>query len=341
MLRDTILDAMRSHCFLTRASTLLSAAALCAFILSAGLARAGEAANFPQRPVRILVGFTPGGGPDITARYIAQKLVDVWKQQVVVDNRPGAGGTVAANTAATANPDGYTLLSVSSAHAVAPAIYAKLPYAIGDLSGITLSATSKYLLVVAPSSSAKSVKDILSLAKAKPGQLNFSSAGVGSGTHFAGELFKTMAAIDVVHVPYKGIPEALTDAMTGRVQFFMSPIANAVNLVKEGKLRALGVSSKERDGLVPDVPTIAESGVPGYESILWFGLLTSSKTPRALISRLSDDIGRILREPEVRTRWLPIGLDPRPTTPAEFDRIIAADVATFTRLAKAGNIKAE
>jgi tripartite-type tricarboxylate transporter receptor subunit TctC len=332
---------MRSDRYLIRRTLLLSAALLCPFVLSPGPARAVDAPTFPQRPVRILIGFTPGGGPDITARYIAQKLVDVWKQQVVVDNRPGAGGTVAANTAATANPDGYTLLSVSSAHAVAPAIYPKLPYAMGDLSGITLSATSKYVLVVAPSSSAKSVKDILALAKAKPGGLNFSSAGVGSGTHFAGELFKTMAAIDVVHVPYKGIPEALTDAMTGRVQFFMSPIANAVNLVKEGKLRALGVSSKERDALVPDVPTIAEAGVPGYESILWFGLLTSSKTPRALIARLSDDIGRILRDAEVRSRWLPIGLDPKPTSPAEFDRIIAADVATFTRLAKAGNIRAE
>jgi tripartite-type tricarboxylate transporter receptor subunit TctC len=322
---------------------ILAALALCALpaALSEAHAAASEPSPFPVRPVRVLVGFTPGGGPDITARYIAQKLPETWKQQVVVDNRPGAGGTVAANTAATANPDGYTLLSVSSAHAVAPAIYDKLPYAMSDLSGITLSAVSKYLLVVAQSSSAKSVKDILAAAKAKPGQLNFSSAGVGSGTHFAGELFKAMARIDVVHVPYKGIPEALTDAMTGRVQFFMSPIANAVSLVKDGKLRALGVSSKERDALVPDVPTIAESGVPGYESILWFGLLTSSRTPRALITKISEDIGRILREPGARARWLPIGLDPKPTTPAEFDRLIAADVATFTKLARAGNIKAE
>ena len=302
---------------------------------------ARDAEVFPARPVRVLVGFTPGGGPDITARYIAQKLTESWKQQVIVDNRPGAGGTVAANTAAGANPDGHTLLSVSSAHAVAPAIYAKLPYDLKDLAGITQTATSKYLLVVAPSSAARSVKDILAMAKARPGQLNFSSAGVGSGTHFAGELFKAMAAIDVVHVPYKGIPEALNDAIAGRVQFFMAPIANAVNLAKEGKLRALGVSSRERDPLVPEVPTIAESGVPGYESILWFGLLTSGRTPRALVSRINQDIARILREPEVRTRWLPIGLEPRPTTPAEFDRIVAEDAATFTKLARAANIKAE
>ena len=309
--------------------------------LLALMATVAHAAEFPTKPIRIIVGFTPGGGPDITARYVAQKLTEAWKQQVIVDNRPGAGGTVAAATAANANPDGYTLLSVSSAHAVAPAIYAKLPYGTKDLAGITQTAVSKYLLVVAPSSSLRSVKDFLAAAKAKPATLNFSSAGVGSGTHFAGELLKSMAAIEVVHVPYKGIPEALTDAMTGRVQFFMAPIANAVNLVKDGKLRALGVSSRERDALVPDVPTIAEAGVPGYDSILWFGLLAPGQTPRALVSKLNAEIARILNDPEVKTRWVPIGLEPHPTTPAEFDRIIATDVATFTKLARAGNIKAE
>ncbi|MGZ8155502.1 MAG: tripartite tricarboxylate transporter substrate binding protein [Burkholderiales bacterium] len=322
----------------------LALAVLClagSFAARSAQRETADAGAYPTKPIRILVGFTPGGGPDITARYIAQKLTESWKQQVVVDNRPGAGGTVAANTAANANPDGYTLLSVSSAHAVAPAIYAKLPYEMKDLAGITLSAVSKYLLVVAPSSTVRSVQDLLAMAKSKPGELNFSSAGVGSGTHFAGELLKSMAAIEVTHVPYKGIPEALTDAMTGRVHFFMSPIANAVNLVKEGKLRALGVSSKARDPLVPNVPTIAEAGVPGYESILWFGLLTSSKTPRVLITKLNAEITRILREPEVRTRWLPIGLEPQPTTPAEFDRIVADDARTFTKLARAGNIKAE
>ena len=183
---------------------------------------AAAPAPFPTKPIRIIVGFTPGGGPDITARHVAQKLTETWRQQVIVDNRPGAGGTIAAATAANANPDGYTLLSVSSAHAVASAIYAKLPYAPSDLAGISLTAVSKYVLIVAPSSPAKSVKELLALAKARPGQLNFSSAGTGSGTHFAGEQLKSMAGIDVTHVPFKGIPEALTDAMTGRVQFFMA-----------------------------------------------------------------------------------------------------------------------
>ena len=300
-----------------------------------------DATPFPAKPIRIIVGFTPGGGPDITARHIAQKLTETWRQQVIVDNRPGAGGTIAAATAASANADGYTLLSVSSAHAVAPAIYAKLPYDPKDLSGISLTATSKYLLIVSTASPVKSVKDLLALAKAKPGQLNFSSAGTGSGTHFAGEQLKAMAGIDVTHVPYKGIPEALTDAMTGRVQFFMAPIANAVGLVRDGRVRALGVSSKTRDPLVPDLPTIAESGVAGYESILWFGLLAPSRTPAPTVARLNGEVRRILDEADTRTRWIPLGLTPHATAPAEFDGIIAADTATFSKLAKAANIKAE
>jgi len=194
------------------------------------------AASYPSKPIHIVVGFTPGGGPDITARYVAQKLSEAWKQQVVVDNRPGAGGTIAANAVAKAAADGHTLLSVSSAHAVAAAIYPKRPYdTFKDLAGITQTASSSYVLVVAPSLDIRSVGELVAAAKAKPGQLNFSSAGVGSGTHFAGEMLKAMAGIDVVHVPFKGIPESLTETITGRVQFFMAPIANSVSLVREGK----------------------------------------------------------------------------------------------------------
>ncbi len=321
------------------ATAVLMVTALPVHAAQPGAARGGE---YPLKPIRILVGFTPGGGPDITARYIAQKLTEEFKQQVIVDNRPGAGGTIAANLAATANPDGYTLLSVSSAHAVAPAIYAKLPYdVLRDLAGISLSAVSKYVLVVAPSSGFKSTKDLLAAARAKPGQLNFSSAGTGSGTHFAAEQLKSMAKIDVVHIPFKGIPEAVTEAMTGRVQFFMAPIANAVSLIREGRLTGLGVSSLRRDELLPNVPTIAESGVPGYDSVLWFGLLTAGKTPRPLINTLNREVTRLLGDAELRKRWAPIGLDPRPTTPAAFDKLIAEDIVLYARLAKAGNIKAQ
>jgi tripartite-type tricarboxylate transporter receptor subunit TctC len=298
--------------------------------------------DYPAKPVRIVVGFTPGGGPDITARYLAQKLGEAWKQQVLVENRPGAGGTIAASQVAAANPDGYTLLSVSSAHAVAPAIYARLPYdPQKDFAGVTLSAVSKYLLVVSPSLGARSLQDLLGMAKARPGALNFSSAGVGSGTHFAGELLKSMAAIDVVHVPMKGIPEALTETVAGRTHFFMAPIANAVNLVKEGRLAGLGVSSAQRDSLVPEMPTIAEAGVPGYQSILWFGLLAPAKTPRPLIARLNEEIARVLSHADAKARWTPLGLEPRPTSPEEFDRLIADDIETFSRLARSGNIRAD
>jgi tripartite-type tricarboxylate transporter receptor subunit TctC len=304
--------------------------------------RAEAAADYPAKPVRIVVGFTPGGGPDITARYIAQKLSEAWKQQVIVENRPGAGGNVAAGLVAKSGPDGYTLLSVSSAHAIAPAIYPKLGYdTLKDLSGITLSGNSKYVLVVAPSLGIKSVNELLAAARAKPGQLNFSSAGVGSGTHFAGEMFKAMAKIDVVHVPFKGIPEALTETLTGRVHFFLAPIANAVNQVRDGRLTALGVSSAERDALLPDVPSVAEAGVPGYQTSLWFGLLASSETPRPVIAKLNRDIVRILSEAEVRQRWIPIGIEPRPTTPEEFDRLIRDEVAAFSKIASTANIKVD
>ena len=300
------------------------------------------AAGFPGKPIRIVVGFTPGGVPDITARFIAQKLTENWKQQVVVDNRPGAGGTMAANIVANANPDGYTLLSVSNAHAVAPAVYAKLPYdTIKDLAGVTMTAKGPALLLVSPLLGVKSAKELIALAKSRPGQFNFSSAGVGSGTHFAAELFKNMAGIDVVHVPFKGIPEAITETMSGRVQFFLSPLASAINLVKEGKVPAIGVTSTQRIPQLPDLPTVAESGLPGYRFEFWYGLLAPAKTPRTIVARLNREITDILNQPEVRYRWVSLGAEPAPTTPGQFDKLIAEEIATLTKLARASNIRAD
>ena len=319
---------------------LLSLMAGLAFAAAAGPSRAQ--ADYPNRPVKIMVGFTPGGGPDITARHVAQKLSESWGQQVIVENRPGAGGTLAAAQVARAAPDGYTLLSVSSAHAAAAAIYPKLPYdTVGELAGITQTGSSKYVLVVPPSLGVKSLRELLDTAKAKPGQFNFSSAGVGSGTHFAAEIFKAMAAIDVVHVPFKGIPEALAETVAGRVQFFMAPIANSVNYVKDGRLLGLGVSSLQRDPLLPGVPTVDEAGVAGYQSELWFGLLTASGVPRAIIAKLNRDIVRILGEPDTRSRWGPIGIEPRPSAPEGFDRMIREEIALFSRITRAASIKAE
>jgi tripartite-type tricarboxylate transporter receptor subunit TctC len=310
--------------------------------LIAGLVVAAAAcADYPEKPVRIVVGFTPGGGPDIIARYLAQELGAVWKQQVIVENRPGAGGSVGAALVARAAPDGYTLLSVSSAHAAAPAIYSKLPYDTRELTGITQTGSSKYVLVVSPLLGISSLQQLLQAVKDKPGSFNFSSAGVGSGTHFAAEILKARAAIDVVHVPFKGIPEALSETLTGRVQFFMAPIANAVGPLKDHRLVALAVSSRERDALLPQVPTVEEAGVPGYESTLWFGLLTSAAVPRALVEKISADVGRVLASPATRERWLPIGIEPRPTTPAGFDQLLAEEIKVFTQIARGANIRAE
>lgn len=307
------------------------------FIVAALVAELCAAQDFPAKPVRIIVGFTPGGGPDITARHVAQKLTEVWGQQVLVENRPGAGGTVAAGQVARAAPDGYTLLSVSSAHAVGAAIYPKLPYEMKDLVGVTQTGTSKYVLV---SAQFKNLQELLAAAKARPGHINFSSAGVGSGTHFAAEILKSRAAIDVVHVPFKGIPEALTDTMTGRVHFFMAPIANALAAVKDGRLTALGVSSLERDALLPEVPTVSEAGVAGYQSVLWFGLLAPHGVPRPLLAKLNADIVRVLSHPETRARWAPIGIEPTPTSPEQFDRTIREDAALFTKIARDAQISA-
>jgi tripartite-type tricarboxylate transporter receptor subunit TctC len=315
-----------------------------AFVLLASAAApvARSQDDYPNRPLRIVVGFTPGGGPDITARHVAQRLSERLKQQVIVENRPGAGGTVAAGQVARSAPDGYTLLSVSSAHAAAAAIYSKLPYdTLKDLAGITETASSKYVLVVPPSLGVKSVGELVSAAKARPGQINFTSAGVGSGTHFAAEIFKSMAAIDVVHVPNKGIPEAMNETVAGRVQFFMAPIANGMNLVRDGRLVGLGVSSRHRDALLPQVPTIDEAGVAGYQQELWFGLLGPAGLPRPVMVRLNTEIGRILADEETKNRWAPIGMEPRPTSPEDFDRLIRSEIELYSRIARAANITSQ
>jgi tripartite-type tricarboxylate transporter receptor subunit TctC len=313
--------------------------AIIAALLSMVAVCHAQTGEYPVRPVRILVGFTPGGGPDITARHLAQKLTESWGQQVIVENRPGAGGTLAAAMVARAAPDGYTLLSVSSAHAAAAAIYPKLAYdTLKDLAGISQTGTSKYVLV---SVEFKTLKDLLAAARSRPGQLNFSSAGVGSGTHFAAEIFKSMAAIDVVHVPFKGIPEALSETIAGRVQLFMAPIANAVSQVREGKLVGLGVSSRKRDPLLPDVPTLDEAGVPGYESELWFGILAPAGLPAGVMTKLNREITRVLSDAETRARWSAIGIEPRPTQPAEFDALVRREIALFSRIARAAQIRAD
>ena len=321
----------------------IGVAAIFAITLSSGAYAQGDAAaDYPAKPVRILVGFTPGGGPDITARQLAPRLSELWKQQVIVENRPGAGGTIAAATVARAAPDGYTLLSVSASHAIATAIYSKLPYdTLRDLSGITQTGSSKYVVVVPSSGGMRSLQDLLAAAKAKPGQLYFASAGVGSGTHFAAEIFRSMAGIDVVHVPHKGIGEALGEVMGGRIQFTVLPLANVVNQVKAGKLVGLVVGAPARDALLPEVPSAEEAGLPGYKPEAWYGLLTASGVPRPIIAKLNRDITRILAAPDLKERWTAVGIEPRPGSPEAFDKLVRDEVELLTRIARAANIKAD
>jgi tripartite-type tricarboxylate transporter receptor subunit TctC len=309
---------------------------------SAVQAQSNMTETYPNKTIKILVGFTPGGGPDITARFLATRMAEIWKQPVVVENRVGAGSNIAAQALATAAPDGYTLLSVSSAHAVAPAIYAKLPFdAQKDFSGITLTATGPALVIVPASLGVKTMSEFIAMAKAKPGQFNFASAGKGSGSHFAVELLMSQAGINMVHIPYKGIPEALTETIAGRVQLFIAPYASAINLVKDGKALAIAVTSTKRMPDLPEIATVAEANLPNYEWVFWYGLLAPAKTPKAIIDKLNAEVVNILKQPEVRQRFTPLGIAPATNTPDEFDKLIASEIAVFNRLAKAANIKPE
>lgn len=322
-------------------ATGVAAAALTAASLPATAQKRDAAAGFPARPIRIIVPFSPGGQPDIFARLIGQKVTISAGQQVVVDNRAGAGGMLGSRIVAEATPDGYTLLSISAAHTILPTVR-KLPFDTGrDFAGISMAYNGAYLLVVPPSLGVKTTKDLIALAKAKPGQLNLASAGRGSGTHFAGEVFKSAAGIDVVHVPYKGIPEATNDLLSGRVQLFMAPLASSTPLVRDGRMRALGVSSPKRVSVLPDVPTIAEAGLPGFRWDSWGAIFAPAKTPRAVINKLNREITDALRQPDVGKSMRALGAEPTPTTPAELDRFVAKDLAMVRKIADAAGIRPE
>jgi tripartite-type tricarboxylate transporter receptor subunit TctC len=318
--------------------------ALAAAVAAATLSVPASAADapYPTKPIRIVIGFSAGSVVDVSARIVGQKLYESWKQQIIADNRPSAGGIVAAQLVADANPDGYTLLSVSASHAIAPAMYSKLPYdTIKDFAGITTTVNVPSLLVASSALGVKNTKDLIAMAKAKPGQLLFSSGGIGSSTQFVAEIFNNMAGISASHVPYKGIPEALADVAAGRINYTISPVANSVAFAKEGKVIPLGVTGTKRIPPLPDVPTIAESGVPGFSYGTWFGLLAPAKTPRPIINQLNAEVTRILNLPDVRERWTALGGEAVPIKPEAFDKYIAEQIALFTKIAKAANIKAD
>jgi tripartite-type tricarboxylate transporter receptor subunit TctC len=316
--------------------------AVCLMLGAAPALAADAAAPYPSRPVRIVVPFTPGGQPDIVARLILPKLVETLGQQVIVDNRPGAGGSIGGRIVAGANPDGYTLMSVSAAHAIGPSVRANLGYdPVRDFAGITLMTNAAYYLVVPPSLNVKSVNELIALAKAKPGSLNFTSAGAGSASHFGGEMFKHAAGIDVVHIPHKGIPEALTDVMAGRAHLFMAPFGSTVGLLQAGKLRALAVSTAQRTRMNPELPTIAEAALPGFRLSSWAALYAPAKTPRAIIDRLNQETARALKSPDVEQRLVAVGMEPAPGTPAELDKFTREQVVVSRELAQKAGIKPE
>lgn len=310
------------------------------FACGGAAAAQGKAADgYPTRPIRIVVGFTPGGQPDIFSRMVGARLGDALGQPVVVDNRPGAGGSIGTKIVADATPDGHTLLSVSASHVISPAVRRLTYDPKRDFSGVSMLYNAHYLLVAAPALGVKSVKDLVAMAKAKPGALNFGSAGTGSGTHFAGEVFKDTAKIDVVHVPYKGIPEALNDTMTNRVQFFLVPPASAAGLVREGRLVALGITSTRRVPLYPDIPTVAEAGLPGFSYDSWGGLLAPARTPRAIVARLNREVTAALGTADIQKRMRALGAEPAPTTPEAFDKVIARELDAFGAIARRAGIK--
>jgi tripartite-type tricarboxylate transporter receptor subunit TctC len=295
---------------------------------------------YPVRPIRMLVPFAPGSQTDILARWIGEKITEKSGHQVVVDNRPSAGGTIASQYVLAANPDGHTLMMVSTGHAGNATLYSKLPYdTVRDFSGVTRVASVPNLLVVSPSLGPKSVKELIAYAKARPGQINFSSAGIGSGTQINGEMFRLAAGFEATHVPYKGAVDSLNDAMTGRVQFTFSPVLVSMGQVKAGKVLALAVSTAKRSAMFPDVPTVAEAALPGFDYDQWYGLLAAAKTPRPLINLANREVVRVLNLPDIRERMLTQGATPTPTSPEEFDAYIRSEVKRFAKILIAAGAK--
>jgi tripartite-type tricarboxylate transporter receptor subunit TctC len=299
-------------------------------------ARAQSVAEaYPARPVRVIVGLAPGGATDIQTRLFAQKLSDSLGRPFVVENRTGAGGTVAYAYVAKSAPDGYTLLGVAGGYTITPVVYSKLAYdPVKDFAPISLVAQAPFLLLTHPSLPVKSVKDLLALARTKPGALDCASAGYGTSTHMAFELFKALTGVKITHVPYKGTGQSLVDAMSGQVHMLFGNVLSSLPHAKAGRLRALAVTTAMRSAVLPDLPTIAESGVPGYENSTWHGWLAPAGMPPAILNRLNAELVRSTRAPDVVERLAPDGGEPVGSTPGEFASFIAADMARWSKLVK-------
>lgn len=304
---------------------------------------AGKIQGYPEKPIRFVVPFTPGSGVDIVARLLGQKLGESWKQSVVVDNRSGAGGTIGTEIVARAVPDGYTILMGNLAtHGINPNLYRKLPYdAIRDFAPVTQVADVTNVLVVHPSLPVKSMQELIALARSRPGSINYGSGGAGSGAHLAAELFKSTAGVNMVHVPYKGVGLAMNDLLGGQIQLMFSNLLSSLPHVKAGKLRALAVTTAKRSSAAPDLPTIAEAGLRGYEAANWFGVLAPAATPKQVVAKLNGDIVKVLQMPDVRNRLSSQGADPVGSTPQQFAAYIKAEIARWKTVIRNAGIKAD
>ena len=314
---------------------------LCATLIAipAGLALAQ---GYPSKPVRIIVPSSAAGGTDIVARIISPRLSERLGQQVIIDNRPGAGTMIGIEMAAKAAPDGYTILMAPSTLAINPAIYKKVPYdALRDFAPITQTISSGAILVVHPSVPVRTVKELIAFARARQGQLNYASAGAGTYPHMSMELFLSMAGLKMVHIPYKGTGPAMIDMLAGHVAVMVATILTGMPQVRGGRLRGLGLTSAQRNPIVPDIPTIAESGLPGFEAVQWYGALAPAQVPKDILARLHAEFARVLQAPDIKERFASDGADAVVTTPEEFGRYIRDETVKWAKVARAAGIKPE
>ena len=321
---------------LHRALALASLACLAALTATSVSAQAN---GYPNKPIRVVVPFAAGSTTDIIARAITDKLSASMGQQLVVDNRAGASGTIGQAAVAAAAPDGYTIMIHSSSHTVSPSTFAKLPFdTVADFAGVTPISSTPNVLVISPAKNVKSVKDLLALGKSQPGGLNFASAGQGSATHLNAEKFKMAAGLTATNIPFKGSAEAVTEVIAGRVDYYFSPIAPVIGQIKDGQLLALAVGSPKRASALPDVPTTAEAGVPGSEFNFWIGMMAPAKTPREIVNRLHEEVVKALASPEVKERFVKLGADAWTLPPQQFDAYIKAEIESNAKLVKAAGL---
>ncbi len=312
------------------------------FLSALCLSGAVLAQGYPSKPIKFIVPFSAGSATDIVARTVGDAMGKSMGQPIVIENKLGAGGTIAAAQVARSEGDGYTLLVHSSGHALNPALYPNPGYdTLKDLTGITTLAAVPNVLVVNPAKGWKTQADLVAAVKAKPGTFNYASAGVGSGTHMNAEIFRMQTSIDALHVPYKGTPDAMSNVIGGSNDWFFAPLASALPLIKDGKLQALSVSTKARAATLPQVPTSVEAGVPGSDYTLWVGMIAPSATPPAIIKKLHDEALKALASPETRERLAKLGADPFPMSPEAFNAYIKTEMDTAARIAKAANLKAQ